>query len=324
MKYTKIANRKVSAMSLGTVQLGLDYGIANVEGKPGREKGFAIIKAALDNGVTAFDTARSYGEAEDVLGAFFSASPGMADKAFITTKLKSGLPEGSPGADVEKALYRSAETSLKSLGIKKVHCLMLHDAADIMIHGPAARKSLEGMIKKGYADTAGVSVYHPGEAETMLSDDIWQIVQIPVNLFDLRFITQGTVEKLKNHGVHIFVRSVFFQGIFFLNPDEVTEPDLLRLAVPHIRTLRKLSEDAGISIGQLAIAYVRDIPGITSLVLGSENPRQVAENAALFETGPLKESLRQKIEKEFSGIDYPGIMEVLSRTYGRSGQYKKQ
>jgi hypothetical protein len=83
------------------------------------------------------------------------------------------------------------------------------------------------------------------------------------------------------------------------------------------------NEDAGISPGKLAVACVRDIPGITSLVFGADNPQQVMENAVLFETGPLKGSIRREIEKDFGGIDYSGIMAVLNRTYGRSGQYKR-
>jgi len=112
MRYTEIAGRKVSAMSLGTVQLGMNYGIANREGKPDSEKSFSILSAALETGVSALDTARSYGDSEEVLGAFFRANPETRDKFFITTKLSSGLPAGSSASDVEKALESSIETSL--------------------------------------------------------------------------------------------------------------------------------------------------------------------------------------------------------------------
>jgi aryl-alcohol dehydrogenase-like predicted oxidoreductase len=200
---------------------------------------------------------------------------------------------------------------------------MLHNASDLTIHGRTIRDTMERMIKQGYADIAGVSVYHPAEAETILEDRLWEAIQIPMSLFDQRFIIQGTIEKLESHGIHVFVRSVFLQGIVFLDPDEITEPDLERLAVPHIRTLRKISERAGISPGQFAIAFLRDLPGITSLVLGAENPKQVIENAALFETRTLDSAIRLEVETAFSGFDYSGVMAILARTYGRSGQYKK-
>ena len=71
MKYTDIGSKKVSKMSLGTVQFGLHYGIANDVGKPPEEQSYEMLKAALDNGVTSIDTAHAYGDSEDIIGRFF-------------------------------------------------------------------------------------------------------------------------------------------------------------------------------------------------------------------------------------------------------------
>ena len=57
-----------SRLVLGTVQFGLDYGIANVSGKPSFERVKAILTTAFDNGVTTLDTAAAYGDSEVVLG----------------------------------------------------------------------------------------------------------------------------------------------------------------------------------------------------------------------------------------------------------------
>jgi aryl-alcohol dehydrogenase-like predicted oxidoreductase len=313
MIYTDIAGKKVSAMSLGTVQLGLFYGIANTEGKPDREKCFSILDAALEKGITAIDTARNYGDAEDVLGAYFLARPEAAEKAFITTKLASFLPPGAPAAEVEKSLYHSVETSLSKLGLKKADCLLLHNAMDMTQHGSVVAGTIRNILKKGYARIAGVSVYYPNEAEAMLDNDLWQVVQLPMNIFDERFVLSGAVEKLRKKNISVFVRSVFFQGLFFLDPDTVTDPNLVQYAVPHIRALRDLADRAGISVAQFTLAYIRDLPGVTSLVLGAENRDQVYENAALFETSALEDALRQEAEKQFSGINYEGIMATLSK-----------
>ncbi len=55
---------------LGTVQLGLNYGIANDSGKPSIDNSIEIIKKCLKNDINTFDTARAYGDAEDILGLF--------------------------------------------------------------------------------------------------------------------------------------------------------------------------------------------------------------------------------------------------------------
>ena len=52
---------------LGTAQLGLDYGFTNNSGKPKLNKSLEIIKYALDNNINTFDTARAYGDSENIL-----------------------------------------------------------------------------------------------------------------------------------------------------------------------------------------------------------------------------------------------------------------
>jgi aryl-alcohol dehydrogenase-like predicted oxidoreductase len=315
MKYTEIAGRKVSGMSLGTVQLGMNYGIANKEGKPDQTKSFAILDAAFDQGITALDTARGYGDSEEVLGAYFAQNPRNVEKTFITTKLSSGLAPGAPAAEVEKKLIQSVETSLSKLGLKKVNCLMLHAASDMTAQGNLVPKILGNFIREGYTDICGVSVYNPEEAETMLQHDCYQAIQIPMNVFDRRFITSGALEHLYKKGINVFVRSVFLQGLFFLEPDEVMDPDLVSYAVPYIKILRQLSEKAGMSVAHFVVAFLRDIPGITSLVFGVDNPEQVIENWMLFDAAPLEESLRREAEGTFKDINYKVIMAALTKLY---------
>jgi aryl-alcohol dehydrogenase-like predicted oxidoreductase len=59
---------KLSKLCLGTAQLGLDYGVNNLTGKPRFEESRAIIQTALESGITAFDTAPAYGDSEEILG----------------------------------------------------------------------------------------------------------------------------------------------------------------------------------------------------------------------------------------------------------------
>jgi aryl-alcohol dehydrogenase-like predicted oxidoreductase len=216
---------------------------------------------------------------------------------------------------VEKTLIQSAETSLSKLGLKKVNCLLLHAASDMTAHGGIVPKVLGRFIREGYTDICGVSVYNPEEAETMLRYDCYEAIQIPMNIFDRRFTASGALEHLNKQGIHIFVRSVFFQGLFFLEPDEVTDPDLAANAVPYIKILRRLSEKAGMSVAHFVVAFLRDIPGITSLVLGMVNPEHLIQNCTYFDAAPLDESLRGEAEKAFKDINYEAIMAVLRKLY---------
>ena len=111
----------------------------------------------------------------------------------------------------------------------------------------------------------------------------------------------------------MFVRSVFLQGVFFLDPDQVTDPILVKEAVPAIRLIHRITEETGMTLPELAISFIRDTPGVSSLVLGADDPDQVLENTSCFAAPPLPETVREQLEQELSGVNIPEIMKVLSR-----------
>ncbi len=74
-----------SRLTLGTVQLGLPYGIANQTGQPDYRTSLEIVAAALEGGINSFDTASSYGNGEQVLGQAL-AELRATDAVRITTK----------------------------------------------------------------------------------------------------------------------------------------------------------------------------------------------------------------------------------------------
>jgi aryl-alcohol dehydrogenase-like predicted oxidoreductase len=67
------------------------------------------------------------------------------------------------------------------------------------------------------------------------------------------------------------------------------------------------------TVAQLAIAFMRDQAGITSLVLGADTPEQVKENMAYFDAPTLSGDLMAQLQAAFSQVDIPAIMQVLSR-----------
>src|SRR5687768_14232655 len=60
---------------LGTVQLGLDYGINNSTGKPDSKEAFKILELAYKNGICTLDTANAYGNAEEIIGDYHKTNP---------------------------------------------------------------------------------------------------------------------------------------------------------------------------------------------------------------------------------------------------------
>ena len=308
MNFINVDSKKLSSMTIGTVQLGMNYGIANEGGKPDEEKSFSMLRAAFENGVTALDTARAYGDSEDVIGRFLGTWQG--ERPYIATKIKQ-CPDNE--TSFEKHAINSIETSLGKLGVDKVDTLMLHSPSDLFKFGKNAVDVLESIQKRGYAERIGVSVYVANEVEEMLKYPSLTVTQVPMSIFDQRLIASGTVNKLKERDCVVFVRSVFLQGLFFLDPDKMTDPILLEHAAPKIRILRDIAAAEGMSIAELAIAFMRDTVGVTSLVLGADTAEQVKENIAYFDTLTLSDSAMKNIRENFANVDIPEIMKVLSR-----------
>jgi aryl-alcohol dehydrogenase-like predicted oxidoreductase len=104
---------EVSALALGTVELGLDYGIPapGHYGRPSATEGVRLVHAALDAGINFIDTARGYGGSEAVLG---QALTGRRDRVILATKV--ARPADNPtGAALRQAMLASLDESLSAL-----------------------------------------------------------------------------------------------------------------------------------------------------------------------------------------------------------------
>lgn len=309
MQYTNIRGLSISKLTLGTAQLGMAYGIANKCGKLDSTACFKILRTAAEKGVNSFDTAELYGDSEEVLGNYFSAIECSGNNNVITTKFKIDSVEDSSPGNIEKQVYKHVEKSLQHLKIRKIPVYMLHSARDISIYESVVPLTLEKLKKEQLIGKAGVSVYTSDDVDEMLKDDIFEVVQVPMNIMDHILINSGAVKRLKEKNIIVFVRSIFLQGLFFKNLDELTGN--LVDAIEPLAQLKKLAEHDGLSTAQLALSYIRDIEGITSLVIGAETPEQVIENIKLIDAPPIVEKTRDKIDRLFSGIPEEILNPVL-------------
>jgi aryl-alcohol dehydrogenase-like predicted oxidoreductase len=308
---------KISAMTLGTVQLGMEYGIANTSGKPTLQKAFEVLDTAIEGGINSFDTASGYGESEEVLGKYFTRQDSGGEFSFplLTTKFRVDPMMGTDTASIEKQIFGFAEQSLEKLKIKKIPVYMLHNAKDLSQYGSVVSDTLKKLKYEGVIEKAGVSVYFPAEVEEMLENDLYEAVQIPMNAFDTKMVRSGVLKKLRDKGCIVFVRSVFLQGLFFMDPDQM--PESLSSTALYLKQLQEISRQEGLSIAQLALSFIRDMEGVTSLVIGAETPEQVADNIKLMEGPALGASSISKLEKLSAEAPIETIMKELHARYAR-------
>src|SRR5690242_874854 len=115
-----------SQLTLGTVQLGMNYGIANRTGMPSRATAVELVQRAISYGVTQLDTARAYGESESVLGEALQGE--WRSQAEVITKLDplSGLSSDADPTTVQAEVDRSITASCRELSLKSLPVLLLH------------------------------------------------------------------------------------------------------------------------------------------------------------------------------------------------------
>jgi aryl-alcohol dehydrogenase-like predicted oxidoreductase len=272
----------ISKITLGTVQLGIPYGIANKLGQPSTSYSHDLLQFALENGVNTLDTARIYGNAEEVIGSFE-----QSDQFTIISKFK--LSDAALD-NLDLAICEARESvriSSETLKIKTIPICLFHKNKEQEIKKvseilPAIIMTLkkEGLISEG-----GISVYSPAELQYIRDWKTISAVQVPMNVFDTRLLTENLIEILINNQVKVFIRSVFLQGLILM--DEKLVPEHLSFAKAPLQQLRKIATSVNREIKDIAFSFVRDTPGVTSLVVGAETMAQLKENLALLSGSPL-------------------------------------
>lgn len=294
---------KISKITLGTAQLGTKYGIANVNGKPDFKTAIQILNYSWKNLINTFDTSPVYGNSEKIIGSFISSiNKSNIDKPLVITKLPAINKKDNLNF---KFLYNSIKEQIKqslyNLKIEKIPFYLIHHAPDIFFKEGLIIECLSQLKEEGLIERIGVSVYKTEEVEFSLEFKEINVIQIPINIFDHRFIKAGLLKRLKKKNLIVFARSIYLQGLLFVPPEKL--PNNLEFARKQLISLRNLIGDYNIDINKLAFLFVRDLPEITSLVIGAEKIEQISKNLALLNEEPLPNEIRERINNQFSDVD---------------------
>ena len=274
MNFTVKNGYKISALTLGTVQLGLPYGINNDKGMPSFEESSDILNTALSSGIVSFDTARAYGESELVLRRYFEKE--KREHTFITKVVFSDIDKSL----VKDKLFAMAKESCERLGVKRLPFLKLHNQKMLEAYGDTLVYAMQDLKREGIVSGIGVSFSDKSRLMELTDGCGFDCIQIPANVFDSEEISNGSVKKLAEAGSVIFVRSIYLQGLFFKDVD--TLPEKIKCAKEPLLKLHNLAREAGVSMAELALTFIRDAEGISSLVLGCDNSAQLRESVSLM------------------------------------------
>lgn len=286
-----------SKITLGTVQLSMKYGISN-KTKPSIQTTNEVLDAANQLGIKSFDTSPQYGDIEKVLGDFFQKKTIL--KPTIISKIPSIQFNQKPNFDdVYKEVKKHIKKSLKNLKLEKIPVCLIHNPKNMTDYDGMIVKSLEQLRLEGRIEKIGCSIYTKKDVQEFLKLNKFQVIEIPVNLFNTGIINDEMFRQLNKNKIVVLARSVFLQGLFFLDPYNL--PPKVKKAKKYLLELHEISNNFSIPIPQLALAFVNNQKYISSVIIGVENQTQLHQNIEWFNY-TLPKKVEKLIIEKFSNV----------------------
>jgi aryl-alcohol dehydrogenase-like predicted oxidoreductase len=287
----------LNKLVLGTVQFGLDYGINNFNGKPTKEKSLGMLKFAHEKGITTFDTAYAYGNAEEILGEF-SHGQNLGKDIKIITKLKPNIILESQGK-ISDIIAGNLKESLKRLQRDYVDGYLLHTPE--YIREEEIIRALDNLKKQGLVKNIGVSIYEEEDAIYAANLKEVDYIQIPYSIFDQRLDKTDFFKLAKKNDKKIFSRSAFLQGLFFMPEDKI--PQHLENAKAYLRELDKIINKYNLSRQQAALLFSLNNENIDHIVFGVDNMEQLLEDIDITKQNIDCKQCISELKGKFANIE---------------------
>ncbi len=273
------------------------------------------LNRAVELGTNFFDTAAAYGDghSETLLGhlAARASTP-------LVISTKAGIPIfGGPADFSPKALETSLKGSKARLRTTALTGLLLHNPSPALIEGtPEITEFLEQLYRSEDIAFWGLSVKSPADALAVLNKRDVPVVQVNLNMLDIRAITSGLLTLAAARGTAIIARTPLCFGFLSGKVDENTKfPDGdHRNAWSHAQkqvwatgakrawSLAKPGADE--SMSQTAIRFCLSFPAVSVVLPGPLTEHEVIENAGASARGPLSASAIDAIIEMNQNTDF--------------------
>jgi aryl-alcohol dehydrogenase-like predicted oxidoreductase len=291
MQYTQLGERgpRASRIAFGNWSAGGDWGSVD------RAAAIAATRAALDLGITLFDTARAYGfgAAEELLGEALRPEITSARESLVSARTGGRpTPGGCPPRDSSPAgLRRDLELSLRALGTDYVDLYQVHwpDPATPITE---TAETMDAFVREGKVRFVGVSNYDAREMTAFQQVRPVDTLQPPYHLFR-RDIEESILPFAQEHGIGVLVYGPMAHGLLsgrmtesttFAADDWRSKNDMFsgatfRRNLSIVRALEALASERGMTVAQLAIAWTLANPAVDVAIVGARTPEQIRQTA---------------------------------------------
>ena len=263
----------MTELILGTAQFGAGYGITNQIGRIDNDAMGAILAVAQEAGITLFDTAPGYGDAQERLGNLNTSG---VRRQFVS---KFGLPTDHELAAGGTGLFGSTLTDLR---VSELYGLLFHRVSDL--RDPRASDAWEQMRsarKSGVIARIGASIYDTEDLEIVSErfPDL-DLIQVPGNILDRRLLDHPLLKALHDNGVEVHVRSAYLQGLLLALPEDI--PDYFDELRPFVGRLREWAHERQTSAMGLALAFLKNNPNVDAVLAGATTATELSSTVAAW------------------------------------------
>jgi aryl-alcohol dehydrogenase-like predicted oxidoreductase len=301
--------RDVSEIGFGAWAIGGGWGETN------DEESLEGLHAAVDAGVTFFDTADGYGDgrSEQLIARLLRD---RSEQLTVATKFGRRAAKQEVGEFTYDNLRGWLERSRDNLGVDTVDLVQLHCPPWDAYYTPSIFESCERLVEEGLVRAYGVSVEKIEEALKAIEYPSVSTVQIIFNIFRQR--PAGLFfEQARLRDVGVIVRVPLASGLLTgkFSKDSTFAADDHRSfnrygeqfdvgetfsGVDYETGLDAVEElkglvPAGASLTQLALRWILDYESVSTVIAGARTSEQVRDNAAASELAPLSESTHEAI-----------------------------
>jgi predicted oxidoreductase len=239
----------------------------------------SLVRAALDAGITLFDTADIYGPdngepfgaSEALLGRVFAADSGLRGQMVLATKggIRMGVPYDSSSAYISEAV----DASLKRLGVDHVDLWQIH-RPDLLAHPAEVAEALDRIVSSGRARAVGVSNFTPAQVAALTSylETPLASIQPEFSALATKPLFDGTMDQAMQMGLAVLAWSPLGQGRL---------GEARADAAPNVRAaaevIGRIAKEQGVSATAVAYAFVGAHPARPIPIVGTQTPARIAE-----------------------------------------------
>ncbi|GDY80961.1 aldo/keto reductase [Streptomyces avermitilis] len=297
-------------VGLGTWQLGADWG--DVADKDARE----VLEAAAESGVTFFDTADVYGDgrSEQTIAGFLAGRPDLHVE--VATKMGRRVAQ-LPENYVLDNFRAWNDRSRRNLGVDRIDLVQLHCPPTPVYSSDEVFDALDTLVEEERVASYGVSVETCDEALTAIARPNVASVQIILNPFRMKPLRQ-VLPAAREAGVGIIARVPLASGLLsgkytkdtvfgandhrtFNRHGEAFDQGETFSGVDFATGVEAAAEFSalapeGFTPAQLALAWIIQQPGVTTVIPGARSPEQARANAAVAKLPKLSQDTLDAIE----------------------------